>query len=458
MRTIVLLAALALGVADCGPEQASQPAAGGLAFVRCGDVEPEPDVTRPPRHLHCAQLSRRDSAGNDQILQLLLVSDRTEAPLTDRKVLVYHPGGPGISAMELTEQDPPDVDLGRWVVLAWDGTTASTNRGSCGPLSSRFGVDRTAENLAGDAPAVGHECLQGFGGPEDVGAEAAAEELEDIRSILGVERLDLLTLSYGTAIAEVYLRTQPHRVGRAVLDGPMALEVSWADRLGAVGAALATESSAIAASCRTERCTALAGAQGGVTYATLRRAILGANPVVGGGQTALTPTMFDQAALLSLRSEASWAGWSNAIDAALGGDATDLWAIAEKEYFDLDRAVFYRSLCADIHRPPGPAAYGLMADDLLRTYASALAPCVAFPDRDLPAPAGGASPQVLLVASPHDVLTPAALLASADELRELGTVCMTDVVGHTSYRDAEVGALEIAFLATGDTGAGICER
>jgi pimeloyl-ACP methyl ester carboxylesterase len=367
-----------------GPEGA----AGKIELVPCGSDD--------RGHRQCGQLTRRDSTGNDVTLQVVLLADRERDPLAGRDLLVYHPGGPGLSAVQLLDQDPPDVDLARWTVLAWDGTTASTTPGACGPASTAFGTERLVADLARAAQAVGEECRFGFGGPADIGALAAGEELEAIRDALGVARVDFLAISYGTAIAEAYLRAHPASVRRAVLDAPLALEATWPARLEALGGAMAIGAASLADGCLAVRCRALlppgAPADARLTYAAIRRAVLAAAPLVGSGNLALTATMLDQATLLALRSESAWPAWWDGIDAALGGDGTALWALGEKEYFDLDRAVFYRSLCADIDRPADPAAYGAPDDPLLQAYATALAPCVAFPHRDLPAVSSGVDP------------------------------------------------------------------
>lgn len=449
MRRIALLALLALGAASCRPDASAPPS---LAFTRCGEAELPQDVDSGPRHKFCAQIEMTEATGFKRVVQILVISDREANPLSDRRILVYHPGGPGISAVQLASEDPLPVDLSKFAILAWDGTTASQVPGSCGPASNSFGVERDRINLEAAAADVIEECLAGFGGPEDVGALAASEELEAIRTALGVEQFDILAVSYGTAIAEYYLRTHGASVGRAVLDGPIALEVPWAARVEALGASMFSGADALSRACTTARCQAVDSASDGVTYEELRRVLVAQPPSVGGGTTALTGTMVDQATLLALRSKDDWVPWANAIDAALGGDGTDLWALGEKEYFDLDRAVFYRSLCPDINLPPQPAAFGAPSDPLLRSYTSSLAPCTGFPHRALPAAPPTLSSTVLTLASAHDPLTPSALLDSAPELSRFGTICETDVLGHTSLRDPEFGPLALRFLAGNSPG------
>ena len=211
-----------------------------------------------------------------------------------------------------------------------------------------------------------------------------------------IEQFDLLTVSYGTAIAEAYLRWHPERVRRAVLDAPIGLGVPWADRVDAVGSLSAILADEMAAACETDRCAAvLEGVAADQTYETLRAAVLAAEPSVGSGNLRLTPVMLDQATLLALHSEDHWHGWASAIDEALAGDGSLLWNAGERTYLDVDRQVYYRSLCADIDRPSDASGYAGGQDPLLFTYASELTPCE-LPDRcaaAAPCGRGRASPR-----------------------------------------------------------------
>jgi hypothetical protein len=107
--------------------------------------------------------------------------------------------------------------------------------------------------------------------------------------------------------------------------------------------------------------------------------VLAAEPSVGSGNLRLTPVMLDQATLLALHSEDHWSGWASAIDEALAGDGSSLWNAGARTYLDVDRQVYYRSLCADIDRPSDASGYAGGQDPLFFTYASELTPCVGFP-------------------------------------------------------------------------------
>lgn len=408
---------------------------------------------------YCMQLVLQQSNKREQIVQVAVLSNQQGDPLGDRIPLVYHPGGPGLSAVQAMLADPPAVDLNAYALLTWDGTTSGNGPGACGPDSISFFTERTPEDFADGAAKAATECLGSFGGPADIGAWAAAGELEAIREALGVDRFDFLTFSYGTAIAEAYLHVYPEYVRRAVLDAPLGLDVPWGVRLQTVRRVLGEAADQLARSCPSEPCTqVLRNVSPDLSYESLREAVVRRKPSVGSGKLTLTPVMFDQAAELALRSEANWMGFGRAVDEALAGDGGAIWRVAERMYLDLDRSVFYQSLCADIDRPTEPSAYVVGDDPLAFAYGSELAPCSGFP-RGIARPATTAArpPEVLVVASRNDVLAPAALANQAPFLQSVGVFCVTDVVGHTSFADPTIHELIVEFLAAGDAD-GVADR
>ena len=54
-----------------------------------------------------------------------------------------------------------------------------------------------------------------------------AADIEALRSVLGIEKYNLLTLSYGTKIAQILMRDYPEHIRSVVLDSPLPLEVSY---------------------------------------------------------------------------------------------------------------------------------------------------------------------------------------------------------------------------------------
>ena len=451
-RLAYVLAAMAVACSSPpAPTPGPTPAA---SLEACGAFDPvRPGSPEEEAHRFCFQVHWIDSVGAEQDVQVFGFADQADDPLNDRSVLIYHPGGPALSPVRMMAADAPLEYLDTHVVVAFDGTTASLTHGHCGSATTKFGTDRDPFDPAAGAANVAADCLHSFGGPADIGAQRGAEELDLVRQALGVEQVDLLMISYGTAIGEAYLRAYPDRVRRAALDAPIAMEVPWGDRVSALDGTLRAAADELVAACVDRGCDAVEHGGQVPTYRVLREAVLARDPAVGGGNLRLTPVMLDQATLLAVRDPSAAEAYADAVEAALGGDGTPLYAMGEKYFFDLDRNVFYRSICADIDRPSDARDYAVRGQELLSTWTSELAPCSGFPYRSLPEPAGDAHPDVLIVASSRDVLTPASLLDSAPVLAGFGAVCRTNLAGHASFRDAAVQAEILAFLRDGDAAA-----
>jgi pimeloyl-ACP methyl ester carboxylesterase len=69
------------------------------------------------------------------------------------------------------------------------------------------------------------------------GTDDSVADLEDVRAELGIPRLTLYGISYGTKVAVDYARSHPTRVDRMVLDSPIVEDTDPYYRRSAVGAA-----------------------------------------------------------------------------------------------------------------------------------------------------------------------------------------------------------------------------
>ena len=432
------------------PSVSAAPPAGPAPLARCAEgPETRPDGPLPDTlHRYCGRVMVTID-GQSRTVAIGFVADRPANPLAGRSVLVYHPGGPGLSPLRHLFESPPVVDYRRYAVLAWNGATSSSVTGACGPNHLSFAADR-GPHFAQRAEAAARECLAR---PRDYpwsGARAAADELEAVRASLGLASVDLLTHSYGTAIAEAYLQRYPHRVGRAVLDGPIATDATWQDRIDAVSASTSSVLRKLFDSCATGCAPGVTGALGGGRdYTAVRSALLAARPRVGNSQVRLTGAVLDQATLIALRSDEYWPAYLDALERAFGGDATELWTLGERYITAVDRRVFYAAMCTDIDHPRAVEDYNRYHAPLLDAYAAELAPCAAYQHVLSPVPKPAPeSPDVLVIASPFDVLTPAALVASSPRLSRY-PLCVTGVAAHTNIADPRVDRIVAGFLAGG---------
>lgn len=146
-------------------------------------------------------------------------------------------GGPGQAASEafiaiLATLGP--VNQSRDIVLVDQRGTGSSN-----PLNCALDPDDQALAEAEPEDAVVREwyaaCLAALDGdPRYYTTALAARDLDTVRAALGYEQVSLLGVSYGTRLAQTYLRLYPERVRALILDGVVPPEM-------AIGASMARD-------------------------------------------------------------------------------------------------------------------------------------------------------------------------------------------------------------------------
>lgn len=129
-------------------------------------------------------------------------------------------GGPGLPGTKNTEFY---LTYGgahrarRDIVLVDQRGTGASNALACPELSSP--ETAYAEMYPRDAVIRCRVELELIADLTQYGTSAAIADLDDVRSALGHERIDIVALSYGTTVALRYLATYPDRVRAAVLMG-----------------------------------------------------------------------------------------------------------------------------------------------------------------------------------------------------------------------------------------------
>ena len=137
-------------------------------------------------------------------------------------------GGPGQAASEFYAAYAPAfgrVQRTRDIVLVDQRGTGGSNPLRCADADE-------SELLAAEAfdpeelRVRASECLgQLPGDPRHYTTSVAVDDLDAVREALGYERIDLYGISYGTRVAQHYLRRYPERVRSVVLDGAVPPEL-----------------------------------------------------------------------------------------------------------------------------------------------------------------------------------------------------------------------------------------
>ena len=205
--------AATIGAAALTLLAAAAPADARLRWSGCGDVEAECAALRVP-------LDRSGTVPGAVRLRLARYS-----PPSRRPTLLYLSGGPGGAGV----QEFSDVlfEVGslskRFDLVSYD----QRGTGGSGVLRCRA-LERDARLRS---TAAGEDCAGRLGARRAFyTTRDSVEDIEDVRKALGVEKLTLFGISYGTKLALAYARVHPEHVERIALDS--VLEPDDADTFG----------------------------------------------------------------------------------------------------------------------------------------------------------------------------------------------------------------------------------
>jgi pimeloyl-ACP methyl ester carboxylesterase len=134
-------------------------------------------------------------------------------------------GGPGMAATTMYAGTAPAfarIQRNRDIVLVDQRGTGQSN-----PLDCPFDDDALMRAGPAEVETEARRCLAALSTRADVAfytTSVAVRDLDRVRAALGYERIDLYGGSYGTRVAEHYLRRFPARTRAVILDGVVAPE------------------------------------------------------------------------------------------------------------------------------------------------------------------------------------------------------------------------------------------
>lgn len=128
-------------------------------------------------------------------------------------------GGPGQAAGDFYLSIAPAlarIRRDRDIVVVDQRGTGRSNRLDCTFPDESDAAFTDPEQLR----EIVRKCLAGLpGDPRYYTTSVAVRDLDDVRAALGYQQIDLYGVSYGTRVAQHYMRRYPERVRAAVLDG-----------------------------------------------------------------------------------------------------------------------------------------------------------------------------------------------------------------------------------------------
>jgi pimeloyl-ACP methyl ester carboxylesterase len=203
---------------------------GRLAFRACELAQPRSAATTAA---YCASFSVPENwdRPDGRHIDLKVAIVRSEADTAERDLVVLLAGGPGQAATEAY----PSVASGfapllrhRNLLLVDQRGTGGSHPLACPETPADFDSAAIAESDLGKVRELTRECLAEVSknaDPAQYTTSAAVRDLEALRQALGAPEFDLVGVSYGTRVAQQYLKRHPEGVRSLVLDSAVPNEL-----------------------------------------------------------------------------------------------------------------------------------------------------------------------------------------------------------------------------------------
>ena len=166
---------------------------------------------------------------NGRILDLKVVVVRAQGPDHEPDPLFYIAGGPGVAATDISVVSSVDnifrdINARRDVVFLDQRGTNDKHRLTCEPPSFLI-IDATQQQMDDWMK----QCLSTLDGdPRFYTTAVAMRDLDEARTALGYDKINLYGISYGVEAEQVYMRMFPEHVRTVVMDHGHPLDLLYA--------------------------------------------------------------------------------------------------------------------------------------------------------------------------------------------------------------------------------------
>ncbi|QOY62749.1 alpha/beta fold hydrolase [Lysobacter sp. H21R4] len=234
--SLIAAAVLAAALAGCQPadgpatlSRAGEPLAGthpfgSIDFAPCSLTSAEGGTAT---EAHCGQLEvAEDPAHPDGRRISLNIAWLQPSNAGAPDPVFFLAGGPGQAATAhaaAVKRMLSAVGKQRDIILVDQRGTGRSHPLDCrGPDGAPLPLDVMAEQSQADTLTYTRQCLQGLEGradPRFYTTTDAVRDLDAVRAALGVEKINLVGVSYGTRVAQQYAARYPAHTRSVVLDG-----------------------------------------------------------------------------------------------------------------------------------------------------------------------------------------------------------------------------------------------
>jgi len=205
---------------------------------------PCPVETAPGEKIECGVLVARENRAKPESreIRMPVMIFRSSAATPAPDPLLFMTGGPGGSgvARQRSGKDNPFLAERDYIVLETRGSRHARPALECPPINALKGEmaagrlrDDAARKELEHAAAACRATLTASGVDLDgYNTAAVADDIEDLRKLLGYESWNLFGLSYGTRVALTVLRRHPRAVRSVILDSVLPPDVHFDEMAG----------------------------------------------------------------------------------------------------------------------------------------------------------------------------------------------------------------------------------
>ncbi|MEX2294059.1 MAG: alpha/beta hydrolase [Acidimicrobiales bacterium] len=424
------------------------------AYGECARVRVPLDYTRP----------------GDRPIELSVV----RVPASGERIgaLFVNPGGPGATAIDfasgLAPLLPTRITEHFDIVGVDPRGVGESNPIRCGiDIATLYGVDPTIDSPADRTQLLDvskkyvDDCTIKFGDVLPfVGTRDVARDMDTVRAAMGDDQLSYLGFSYGTAIGQVYADLFPTRVRSMVLDGVLELGPSGLALAAGQAAGFETALARFVAYCNGAEGCEISGNAGGVVEQVLALAEEPGGIPAPDADRQAGPEEAILGIGLALYSRSLWPDLDAALAEAVGGDGSELVALADKYIYSSGFEIYFAVNCIDFEWPTDPdavlqAAKASVTDSphfgeaLINDYIR----CADWP---VPAdPLGATSapgtPPILVISTTGDPATPYEAGVNVAKRLASGVLITNEGDGHTVVAGGKpcIADLLVAYLVEG---------
>lgn len=190
----------------------------------------------PGERIDCGLLYVPENRQNarSRLIRLPVMIFRSTASTPAPDPVVYLPGGPGLSSIDgrTTGKGNPFLLERDQILLEGRGNKFASPSLACPEINVLRAQRATAAAQAAAAARCRATLVASGVDLDGYTSAEAADDLDDLRRLLGIEQWNLIGYSYGTRLAQTVLQRHPEGIRSVVLDSVLPVDVNYDEAAG----------------------------------------------------------------------------------------------------------------------------------------------------------------------------------------------------------------------------------